>query len=295
MIKRFSQVLSQKMLEDERLILFLCGIGRFSFRIPMEQVPDRAIDLGVLESAAIGMAAGISASGMIPCVYTWSAFLVERAYEQLKLDFGYQKLAGNFFGAGASYDLMEFGNSHYCPSDVNILKQIPNMQIVVPGNKEEFETLFNQSYANDLPTYYRLSEQAHQISSTEICFGKASVIKRGQQLTIVVVGYLLGNVMKAVSDLDVTVIYYSTVVPFDRETLYQNHQGNKVLVCEPYNKSGVLVDVSEALIGRFDSIDVIGVDVLFESNFGSYEENADVLGLDAYSIRKRIEQILEKK
>ena len=90
----------------------------------------------------ISMAAGLSNEGLKPIVHTIAPFIVNRAYEQLKIDFGYNKLNGNFVSIGASYDYASLGCTHHCPEDINLMYNIPNMQIVVPGSSEEFDALF---------------------------------------------------------------------------------------------------------------------------------------------------------
>ena len=119
---------------NKRSVLLLGDIGVFGFRKSIERYPNRAYNIGILEQTTIGLAAGLSKTNLIPIVHTIAPFLVERAYEQLKIDFGYQELNGNFISVGSSYDYASLGPTHHCPGDVSMLKNIPNMQIIVPGN-----------------------------------------------------------------------------------------------------------------------------------------------------------------
>ena len=66
---------------------------------------------------------------------------------------------------GASYDYAALGCTHHCPGDVGMLKNIPDMEIILPGTAEEFDKLFRQSYANGNPTYFRLSEKQNSKNS----------------------------------------------------------------------------------------------------------------------------------
>ena len=239
MNQKITSAIGKIIVDNENTVLVLCGIAMYSFNEYSKFCPERVINIGIMEQTAIGMAAGMSANGIIPFVYTWSPFLVERAYEQLKLDFGCQKLSGNFIGLGGSYDLTAFGDSHYCPADVTILNQIRNMQIVVPGTEEEFQLLLGQAYDNGFPTYYRVSTQRN-FKSREVMFGKAEVIKVGTKATIIAVGPILDLVFEVVADYDVTILYYTTVAPFDIETFKENFVGDRIMICEPYN-SGVIL------------------------------------------------------
>ena len=140
----------------------LGDIGVFGFRDLFKSYPKRIYNVGILEQSMISMAAGLSNEGMKPIVHTIAPFIVSRAFEQLKIDFGYNKLNGNFVSIGASYDYASLGCTHHCPEDINLMYNIPNMQIVVPGSSEEFDTLFNQSYSNKNPTYFRLSDHENE-------------------------------------------------------------------------------------------------------------------------------------
>ncbi len=69
--------------------------------------------------------------------------------EQLKLNFIYQNLGGNFITTGASYDFSKLGYSHYCPEDDRNLKTLPGMEILIPGTPKQFETLFEKCCMNN--------------------------------------------------------------------------------------------------------------------------------------------------
>lgn len=292
MFQRFAKEMKAILKEEENSILILMGIRQYTFKESKESCPQRVIDIGIMEPAAVGMAAGMAAKGLNPFLHTWSPFLIERAYEQLKLDFGCQNLGGNFIGAGASYDLTAYGDSHYCPSDVPILKQIKNMQIVVPGTADEFAVLFRAAHNNGCPTYYRLSESVNDKSNT-VEFGKASVLKKGECATIIVVGPMLNYILSIADDYDVTVLYYTTIVPFDRETLRENISGNRVMIVEPYNKGAILSEVAEALSGYHLKIEMIGFETNSVCNLGEYSENISDWGFDMTAVRLKLEKLLE--
>src|SRR5216683_7614139 len=151
-------------------------------------------------------------------VHSITPFLVERPFEQLKDDFCYQQLGGNFISTGASYDYSEEGMTHHGPGDVQILRSLPGMQIVVPGTPGEFDALFREVYANGSPTYYRLAIKSNPVEYP-VRFGELVVVKQGKQATVIAVGPMLASVLPAVEDMDVTVLYCTTVAPFDGETL----------------------------------------------------------------------------
>src|SRR5439155_12915735 len=149
--------------------------------------PRRAVNVGIMEQAAVGVAAGFALEGFHPVVHTIASFLAERPLEQLKLDFGYQGLGGLFVSTGASYDYSESGMTHHSPGDVAALSTVPNIEILVPGTADETERLIRTTYANGRPTYLRtslaLNERAHELGP-----GGLSVARRGRDLTVIAVG-----------------------------------------------------------------------------------------------------------
>lgn len=271
---------------NKRSVLLLGDIGVFGFRKSIERYPNRAYNIGILEQTTIGLAAGLSKTNLIPIVHTIAPFLVERAYEQLKIDFGYQELNGNFISVGSSYDYASLGPTHHCPGDVSMLKNIPNMQIIVPGNSDEFDFLFNQSYDNGKPTYYRLSEYENKYK-VNVEVDKANLIRSGRDATIICVGNMLDRVIESCLDLDVTILYYTTISPFDYELLNDNFNEN-IIICEPYYEGCLNYEINRTFSNKTHRILNIGVPHRFLINYGKKEEHDKNLGLDMLSIREKI-------
>lgn len=133
MRKQFVQTVEAIIKKNKNIFLILGDIGVFGFRNTFKNKKNQIINIGILEQATISFAAGLSKMGLIPIVHTIATFLVERAIEQIKIDFGYQKLGGNLVSVGASYDYASLGSTHHCPADINLIKNIPNAEIIVPG------------------------------------------------------------------------------------------------------------------------------------------------------------------
>lgn len=273
--------------KDKRVVLLLNDIGVWAFRYLKAAYPNRVHNLGILEQASIGVSAGLALTGYIPIFHTIAPFIVERGYEQLKDDFGYQNLNGNFVSVGGSFDYSALGMTHYCPGDVGALMQIPNMQIVLPGTAKEMDRLMTEAYDNGSPTYFRLSESSNTMEH-DVSFARAIVVKQGTKATIVAVGTMLSAVMEAAADLDVTVLYYTTVRPFDRETLLHNLPTNKILLCEPYYTGALTTEIVMTCHDKPVHLDFVGVSCEVPKTYGTVQENLAVFGMDAKSIREKI-------
>jgi len=275
---------------DSNSVLLLGDIGVFGFRESFKNHPTRVYNIGILEQSTVSLAAGLSTVGLNPIIHTIAPFLVERALEQLKVDFGYQNLNGNFVSIGASYDYAGLGPTHHCPGDISQLLTIPNMEIVVPGTSEEFHTLLNESYNNGSPTYFRLSEYENTINH-KVKFGRGELIKVGSKSTIICVGNTLQNVIDSTEDLDVTILYYTTINPFDSELLQANFNEN-IIVVEPFYEGSINYKITKVLEGRKYSLTNIGVPHNFLINYGTKLEHDKHLGLDKDGIRKKIKECL---
>jgi transketolase len=265
MRKQLVQTVTSVMEWDERLVLLLGDIGVYGFREAFQKFPKRCYNLGTCEQSMVSLAAGLALDGMIPVVHTIAPFLVERAFEQIKLDFGYQWLNGNFISVGGSYQYSSLGCSHHCPGDVAILKTISNMDIFVPGHPDEFDHQFRMNYFTDKPKYWRLSEQTNSKSHS-------IVIKEGKHRGVVAIGPMADRVIEACEDLDVTIDYTSRVAPFSYAGIQHG-----VVVTPFYENS----------LSEFKGLE-IGVPRRFLTHYGTVAEHDDACGLTPEKIRKRI-------
>jgi transketolase len=187
--------------------------------------------------------------------------------------------------------MASWGCTHQCPGDVGILKNVPEIEIVVPGSASEFDSLFKQSYSDGRPTYFRLSAK-NNAASHDVTFGKAAVIRTGNQATVIAVGPMLQRVEEACKDLDVTILYYTTLAPFDHETLQKNLHGDKLIVCEPYYSGACATDIAVALASQTVAVTYIGVPREFPHHYGTSDDLDALFHLTADDIRVRIKGVL---
>tara|TARA_B100000787_G_C16198795_1_gene303030 strand:+ start:5352 stop:6230 length:879 start_codon:yes stop_codon:yes gene_type:complete len=292
MRKAFVNIVEKVFKKNKKIILLLGDIGVFGFRNLLKREPKRVINIGILEQSTISFAAGLSKMDYIPIVHTIAPFIVARAFEQLKIDFGYQKLRGNFVSVGGSYDYAALGCTHHCPEDINLISNIPTFQIILPGNSDEFEQLFLQSYDNSSPTYFRLSAEENK-KNIKVQFGKANIIQKGNGGTIIVVGPMLDYLLPFVRNYDLCVVYYTTIKPFDYEVLKKVIKINKkILVIEPFY-TGTINNEIIANINTEIRIKNISVPKNFINHYGTKKENDTQLGFQSQKIEKEIKKFFK--
>jgi transketolase len=287
MRKQFVKTLKNILYNDERTVLLLGDIGVYGFRDELRDIPNRAYNIGILEQSTVSMASGMSHSGLIPFIHTIAPFMVERAFEQIKDDFGYQNLNGNFVSIGNSYDFSALGCTHHCPGDVQILMSIPNIKIFTPGTSSELNYLMNKNYDKGV-NYYRLSEYENDVSYET---DKISVIKTGSKATVLCFGNKLNETIEACKDIDVTLLYSNTVTPFDEQTLKNNFNKN-IIVVQPFYVGSVDSLISKVFQDQYYRIYNIGIPKQFLTKYGSKNEQDIYLGLDTEGIFNQIKNIL---
>jgi transketolase len=293
MRKTFAELTYEIQSKDDSVFVLLGDIGVHSFQNSFRDFESRTINIGILEQTMMGLASGLAMSGKVPIVHTIAPFLVERCYEQIKVDFGYQKLPGNLVSVGASFDYSALGSTHHCPGDVAILSKIPGMEIVVPGSKIEFEKLFRENYDNSNCTYFRLSEFENS-ESFELEIGKGKKVKTGASASILVVGPILDLVLESTSDLDVEILYFNSVAPLDTELIRSSCNSGKILIVEPYYSGVLSVQVLEIMKGTSLRMVNLGVGVEFPEIYGSCEEIYESLGLSQFRIREELMELINE-
>src|SRR6266700_4159601 len=111
--ERFYELAREALEENEQVAVITAQIGNDS----IGEHP-RHFNVGIREQLMIGVAAGLALEGMRPVAHSYTPFLLERPYEQLKLDFGHQDLGAVLVSTGASYDAAHAGRTHQAPEDV---------------------------------------------------------------------------------------------------------------------------------------------------------------------------------
>ncbi|MEU4797851.1 transketolase [Streptomyces sp. NPDC023327] len=295
---RFAPVVSRLLDEDPRVAVVLAEIGKDAFAQTMREHPDRVINVGIREQLLVGAGAGLALAGMRPVVHTFAAFLVERPFEQLKLDFGHQGLGGVLVSAGASFDWPAGGFTHMSPGDVALLDTLADWTVHVPGHPDEAETLLRHAVAaGDDKVYVRLSVQSNS-RALPVDGARFLTVREGRAGVVIAVGPLLDQVLAATEGLDVTVLYATTVRPFDGRALRRavgDAEAADVVIVEPYMAGTSTCAANDALADVPHRVLGLGVGRRELRRYGQIEEHLAAHGLDAGSLRERIGGFLSER
>jgi transketolase len=252
---------------------------------------ERVINVGIREQLLVSVGAGLALTGLRPIVHTFSSFLVERAFEQVKLGFGHQDVGGVLVGAGGSFDVAAGGRTHQSPGDVALLDTLPGIAIHAPGTSLEVDAALRASVAGDGLHYVRVVGQTNR-SSFPYAPGRFHVVRRGAGATIVALGPVLDAVLDATADLDVTVLYSGTVRPFDAAGLRAVLGTPDVVLVEPWLAGTSAHEVTAALREVPHRLLALGVGRTELRRYGTPEDHVAAHGLDAAGIRASLDGFL---
>ncbi len=254
-----------------------------------KEFPDRYFNIGILEPTMISLGAGMSRAGLYPVIHTIAPFIIERSFEQLKLDFCYHNLPGNIITVGSAFDYGYLGCTHHCYGDFALLKTLEGSQIIYPSSPIEFEVLFEQTYSNDALTFFRLPGATHNVSfkREDLEFGKGIKICDGDDLTIIAAGPQLNTAIGAREILlnigvETEVIYIHSIKPLDDELIRDSvKKTRKVIVIEEHMRTGGLGDDVMRLVFELDGVEFSSASIpdTFVRNYGSYEDHCEDCGL----------------
>ena len=288
---RFIQTVTRLLDEREDLALILADISVSGLGEAARRHPHRVVNVGIREQAMVGVAAGLALEGFLPIVHTYAPFLVERAFEQIKLDLAHQDVGAVLVSIGASHDASREGRTHQTAGDVCLVDSLPGFSIHIPGHCDEVEALLRLAVNHGGRTYVRLSQQANR-APRRIESGGFEVVRSGRNGTVIAIGPMLDRTVAAVEELDITVLYAATVRPFDASGLVKVLDRPEVVLVEPYLEGTSARFVAAALSHVPHRLLSIGVPCVELRRYGSPEEHDQALGLTAEVIGARIRGFL---
>ncbi|HEY2879337.1 transketolase [Nocardioides sp.] len=288
---QFGRTLTDLLGEDLSVALVYAEIsGRF-FTEAERRFPERVVNVGIREQLMVNVGAGMALTGLRPVVHSFGTFLVERAFEQVKLGFPHQGVGGVLVGGGGSFDASRSGRTHQVPGDVALLDTLPDVAIHAPGTSAETDEVLRRAVAADGLHYVRVVEQTN---SESFSGPGLHVVRRGAGATVLAFGPVLDEVLTATADRDVTVLYAHSVRPFDAATLRAVLTVPDVVLVEPWLAGTSARVVSDALHDVPHRLLSLGTRRIELRHYGTPAEHQRAHGLDAAGIRRSLESFLTR-
>jgi transketolase len=277
--------------------------GMERFRV---QMPDRFINVGIAEQNLVGVAAGLADDGWIPFAVTFANFAAMRSCEFVRHHLGYMQQNIKMVGIGAGFAMGQFGTTHYSLEDVAVLRAIPNLTIVSPADCSEVYEAVHAMALSTSPTYLRLSGAPSMAevdqAGTDYRVGKARVLGRGSDVTLVATGSMVAVARGAADQLtahglSVGLINMHTIKPIDGPALLDlvGQTAALVTVEEHSVLGGLGGAVAEFMSGLKGAPPLLrlGVDDRFPK-VGSYEYVLEQCGLTDRSVSASVVKWLQR-
>lgn len=263
--------------------------------------PDRFIELGVAEQNMVTVASGLAAVGKKPFTTSYASFSPGRNWEQIRTTICLNDRNVKIVGCHAGVSVGPDGATHQMLEDIALMRALPNMTVVVPCDSIEAKKATIALAKTKSPAYLRLAREKTAVitkEDTPFAVGKAQVIRKGSDVTIVVCGPLVYEVLKAAEELstkgiEVEVINSATIKPLDEKTIVESAQKTKqvVTVEEAQSVGGLGGAVAELLAEKFPcKVARVGVKDRFGQS-GTISELWKEYKLDAPNIVKVVKNI----
>ena len=262
--------------------------------------PERFFNAGIAEQNLMGLAAGFAAAGKVPFASTFAVFATGRAYDQIRNSICYPRLNVKIAATHAGITVGEDGGSHQALEDINLMRGLPNMTVLVPADGPEAKNAVKAAADYEGPVYIRLGRSGvPTITDADVPFviGKGRVMREGADVTLIGCGMMVAKALEAADVLaaegvNAAVIDMSTIKPIDRELIVEwAKKTGAIVTAEEHNVIGGLGSaVAEVLV----PMERVGIeDVFGESGTGG--ELVEKYRLTAEHIVEKAKRAIARK
>jgi transketolase len=270
-----------------------------------KEFPARFVEIGVAEQNLVTVGAGLAAMGKIPFVSSYAAFSPGRNWEQIRTTICLNERAVKIVGSHAGVSVGPDGATHQMLEDIAIMRVLPNMVVIVPCDAREAEKATIAMSEDGRPNYLRLAREASPVITVENApfeIGKAYVLERGHDVTIIACGTMVYQALVAAEKLykagiEAEVINVPTIKPLDKDTILKSVRTTGcVITAEEGQIAGGLGGAIAELLAEEHPAPMIRIGM--KDRFGESGEPNDLLkhfGLDAKHIELAAHHIIDRK
>lgn len=300
----FINTLVDLAIKDKRIFLLTGDLGFSVLEGFKNSFPKRFFNIGVAEANTIGVAAGLALTGKIVYVYSIVPFITLRCLEQIRNDLCYQRLNVRIIGVGGGLSYGTAGGTHYSLEDIAVMRAMPNLAVICPGDPLEIRKTIEASVNYQGPMYIRLGKgrdpHVHK-SINKFKIGK-SILLRSGRIAIISTGNMLANALLAADMLkqqgiNALVVSMHSINPIDKKTITELAATKKaIFTIEEHGVIGGLGSaVAEILAEQSSKVYFKRIAVANPVNWlGSQDYLRKKLGLDAQGITRTILNSIKK-
>ncbi|HWQ58987.1 MAG TPA: transketolase C-terminal domain-containing protein [Clostridia bacterium] len=303
---RYCQALIEEAKVNPRLVVMDADTSASMGTAPFYATyPERAINCGIMEANAVGVAAGLSSTGFVPFVHAFGTFMSRRAYDQTFLSCAYQKLNVKLVGMDAGITATVNGGTHMPLEDMGIMRCIPDMTVVEPADGAMLPYLVHHAanvYGNFYLRFGRKKLMRVYGENETFTVGKAKKLRDGRDAAVIACGILVYESLVAAELLrtegvEITVLDMHTVKPIDANAVKEAARLCGVVVtAENHNVIGGLGSTVAEVLGERCPVPMerIGVKESF-GEIGTQEYLMKKFGLTAGNIAQAVKRAMQRR
>ena len=197
----FAHEITSLAMADDRVVLLSGDIGNRMFDDFKSKFPDRFYNCGIAEQSMISLGAGLAMCGLRPVAYTIAPFVTYRCLEQIRVDLCYHELPMVLVGVGAGLGYAELGATHHSCEDIAMLRALPGMSVICPGDAHEVRAGLRGALQLSGPAYLRIGKKGEPVVHPSVPagfqIGKALTIREGNDVCLLSTGNTLPLAVEA--------------------------------------------------------------------------------------------------
>lgn len=291
---------------DPRITLIVGDLGFGVVEPFAKRFPAQFLNAGVAEQNLTGVAAGMALMGRVVFTYSIANFPTLRCLEQIRNDVCYHRANVKIVAVGGGFAYGALGVTHHATEDLAVMRSLPEMTVVAPGDPIEAELATRAIIAHPGPCYLRLGRAGEPVvhdSGVDFELGKAIRLRDGSDLTIISTGGMLSTALEAATQLDVRgissrVLSMHTLKPLDEDAIAAAaRETAAILTLEEHSRIGGLGGAVAEVLAEIEGIHVpfrrIGLPPGFAPLAGSQEYLRAAHGLGAESVVQTVLNLLE--
>ncbi|HVW95386.1 MAG TPA: transketolase C-terminal domain-containing protein [Mucilaginibacter sp.] len=250
----YEEILTELTLNDERFIVMTAENRALVRHIPAK-LGNRFIDTGITEQTMIGAAAGLALRGRVPVVHALASFLSMRAFEFVRTDAGIPGLPVKLSSFIPGFLSDGNGPTHQALEDISLMRGIPNMTVFAPADEDDLIKMLPLIWNHPAPAYVRINTRQTNYKHTHFEWGKAEVISKGHDVTLLTYGLMFEQAAIAAGilkdeGLSVGLINIRSLKPIDEQAILEATDGSKLTVTieDHFLTGGLYSIVAETLL-----------------------------------------------
>ncbi|MDB5017946.1 MAG: transketolase [Mucilaginibacter sp.] len=250
----YEELLTETALSDDRFIVMTAENRALVRNIPAK-LGNRFIDTGITEQTMVGAAAGLALRGRIPVIHALASFLSMRAFEFVRTDAGIPNLPVKLSSFIPGFLSDGNGPTHQALEDISLMRGIPNITVFAPADEDDLVKMLPQIWNHPNPSYVRINTRKTDYQHTPFEWGKAEIIAKGDDVTILTYGLLFEQALIATDilkkeGLSVGLINIRSLKPIDERAILEATRDSSLTVTleDHFLTGGLYSIVAELLL-----------------------------------------------